>query len=659
MHLVELSAQAVGGFSPTARARLNVGYLVLKPPGPQVPPVAELLCALLYADGRGGDASLLAPGAKAGGAAVTFVGNDQTTYRIARQLGGPGALERLNPATSQVERVSEHAVDIAQYLRGQAQLLPRTTFEQLFCFTRAQLPTVRPKPKPPIAKTPSATQLPALKMSALQQQQVLPASDLPAAEAKAKALERELVAAKEVEALQYRVDELVSATFELEAKLKKRDALKAKVQQAKADLANAPTAERLGLPPDIIERARRYPRVVRQYQEALAKVEAERAAAERAEPDAAPRQATVWDDPRFWAGIVIGIAAVVASRFLPEPLRWLALLDIPAFGVSAFVAIRHLDERRPTARTTRQPVENHDARLRRLREEYEAEAVPMRAALDKLNRERPNVNRLAYKEERLGREDLEEAVAELIDVLGSGTSLEKRVQEAEVELLNLLNDSEFLDASTELLRLREEQDRLNAQLTEKGSFTREAREVERELERVRASISLAREPTKAGAATAKGDAAASTDSMEDPVPTLLRLGVDLFGHEPAAFLSVIKNRWVQYLSALTDKRYVEVEIDRQGGATVVDGQGKKTPAGQLPPRDVDVLYLSLKLTIAEKFNGGAAKVPIVVEDVHGAIDPGKHALFAKMIKFLGTVTQVLHVTNQPPFTQLADGAAEL
>src|SRR5690242_5810323 len=144
MHFVEVAVQNVRGFSPAGRFALKTGYLVLKPPA-ALSPLAGLSLALLYADGRGGDAALAASAQKPGKAALTFVGQDSVTYRVLRELGGGGSLHRLNPTTKQPELVTQDTAEANQFLRGQVGLPPRTTFEQLFCLHAPQLPSRRPR----------------------------------------------------------------------------------------------------------------------------------------------------------------------------------------------------------------------------------------------------------------------------------------------------------------------------------------------------------------------------------------------------------------------------------------------------------------------------------------------------------------------------------
>ena len=118
MHFLEVAVQNVRGFTAQGRFAFKQGYLVLKPPASEVSPLAGLSLALLYSDGRGGDTSFVASGQKSGKAAFTFVGQDNLTYRLLRELGGSGTLHKQGLPGQAPELVSDDAAEIAQYLRS-------------------------------------------------------------------------------------------------------------------------------------------------------------------------------------------------------------------------------------------------------------------------------------------------------------------------------------------------------------------------------------------------------------------------------------------------------------------------------------------------------------------------------------------------------------
>ena len=77
-------------------------------------------------------------------------------------------------------------------------------------------------------------------------------------ESKLKGLRQELAKAREAGEQQYKLDGITSDAYRLESKQKALDELKAQLDAARAELADAPTPERLGYPTDIVDREKRY-----------------------------------------------------------------------------------------------------------------------------------------------------------------------------------------------------------------------------------------------------------------------------------------------------------------------------------------------------------------------------------------------------------------
>src|SRR5215510_2556490 len=145
MHIIELAANGVRGFSPGSRLAMGTGYVVLTPSSVVPVPLAGLLSSLLFPDGRGAEVAYQTPGQR-GTVTLFFQGNDQGTYRLLRELGGAGVLHRVELATDQSELITDDSVEMAQFLR-QLGLPPRRTFDQAFTMTSSQFPTKRPKAK--------------------------------------------------------------------------------------------------------------------------------------------------------------------------------------------------------------------------------------------------------------------------------------------------------------------------------------------------------------------------------------------------------------------------------------------------------------------------------------------------------------------------------
>ncbi|HME90986.1 MAG TPA: chromosome segregation protein SMC, partial [Myxococcaceae bacterium] len=106
MHIIELAANGVRGFSPGSRLEMGTGYVVLTPSSVVPVPLAGLLGSLLFPDGRGAEVAYQAPGQR-GTVTLFFQGNDQGTYRLLRELGGAGVLHRVELATDQSELITD------------------------------------------------------------------------------------------------------------------------------------------------------------------------------------------------------------------------------------------------------------------------------------------------------------------------------------------------------------------------------------------------------------------------------------------------------------------------------------------------------------------------------------------------------------------------
>ncbi|ATB39131.1 hypothetical protein CYFUS_004570 [Cystobacter fuscus] len=648
MHFVELAVQNVRGFSPAGRFALKTGYFVLKPPTAEPSPLSGLTLALLYADGRGGDAAFSVSAQKPGKGALTFVGQDTLTYRVLREMGGGGTLHRLNPTTKQPELVTQDTGEANQFLRGQAGLPPRTTFEQLFTLQAAQLPSRRPRsggrsmstPGMPAARTLSSPGMPAVRTSSSSglaaAQSVLPASDIPAAEARQRELEKELVLCKEVDNLQFEVDGLNSQVFSLESKLRSTEPLKEKVREAEALWNAEPTPESMGLPADIVARAERYGRVLARRDEALARLMSEKEVADE-EAARLPDVEPLVRNRNFWIAVGVGVACLIASFFVPKAVRYVALLDVPAFGFAAVLALRFVEELQDKDRVARRG-EMFVAREKKIAEEFEAEAGPVRKAMEVFDVDTPqDIPPRLQRREQLG----------------------STVAELRTQLISQEKHPDFIDAANQLPIIRQQIELLNAQIEQKGSFVRDLREVERELSRIKDSIALARNPHMAGGAVPGMETAAhGPQALEDPSPQLLGLAGDLLATDIQAVMGLARERCVQYFSALTERRYTGVEWDRDGRTSVLGASGRRLPLSELPPREVDLFFLSLRLTLVEKVCA-RVKLPLIVEDAFIGVDESRLPLLGRMLKHLGTITQVLHVTPLAGFPQLSDGTVNL
>lgn len=630
MYLLEFQAQGVRAMSPSARVALKPGYLVIKPPGSSVPSFAALAAALLYSDGRGGDAAYLEPGQK-GKAGFTILGNDQNTYRLMRELGGPGLLQRLNKQTASFEMVSDSAPDITAFLRATVGLPQKTAFEQVFIASASQMPSRKAKPgggaKPALGSS-------APRLSLSHNLPVEAASDIPAAQAKVRELEKELAQSKEMEKVQFEIDGLTRQMDELEAQMKGSEGLRSQLTEAEEGLNAAPTPQSLDLPPDIVSRAERYPAAIKKRDEALAKLNAESPPEEAAgfEPQrSAPAVPPLTQDRNFWAGVGLGAVFLALGFVLQGAGRYLALLDIPAFGFAALVALRYVEQLQGSGQTSRKGGFRAQ-REKKIADAFEAEAHHVQDAMKKLS---------------------VDSAEQVVQILGQRPLYQEKVNELRRKLQQWEAQPANRQVAGQHQKLKVRHDALNKTLTEKGGYVREAREVEQEISRTRESITKAQ---SGGAPAAAAAPAAGGAGLEDPGPGLMRQAADLLQLDLPSAANLVRDRASQYLTALTDRRYSGLEQEASGAISVLAG-GQKLKAAALPPKDLDIVYLALRLTLIEKYSA-KSKVPFLIEDTIG-IEESRLSLLSRMLKHLGTVTQVIHVTSHAAFQGVADGTGNL
>lgn len=621
MLLLELAAQGVRGFSPSVRVGLKSGYLGLKSPTEIPAPLAGLVLALCYPDGRGSDAAFLAPGAKQGRAGLSVQGQDNEMWRIVRELGGAGGLHKLNKATSQFEVVTQDASEMGQLLRAQVGFPARTTFEQLFTFTAGQFPSRRPKQAKAVKvkMAAGASEKGQGRLESAFDQYGLSTSDEAQTRDRIAQLEQELVTAKHAAELQFRHDGLQADLFKLEERLRQVEALRAKLMAAREELEKAPTPEKLGLPDDIVERVRRFPEEKKRYTEAMTKLVAER---EQALSSSGTWVLPLYKDQRFVMSVLLGLALLVGPAFLDGSLRWLALASIPVFTFATLLALRFVEDLQHLSREAAK-AEVFVQREKKLNDEFSLANSIVQTAFEKTSVLSPD---------------------EFYALMARREALKPEVTALELEYAELEADPDVGRLGDEVARLKAEMEEVNQKLQAlSGGYVREVREIERDLARLKSSLAPA---SPSHPVVTEGFSAGDVrpDAFDDPTPSLLLLATDLFVTDVPTLWSAMRDRCVQYFSALTDRRYHGIDVDKEGHATV-QSSGRVVAAGELPGKDLDLLYLSVRLTLVEKYSA-QKRLPILMEDgFSGVIDPPKQPLFGRMLKHIGTLTQVLFVTG--------------
>ncbi len=654
MRLIELVVQGIKGWPTQARVSLAAGHCVLRAPATaQLRPVLE---SLLFYDGRPRpeDGRLEAPDAAVVRAGITFLAKDSFTYRLVRDLRGGTALHRLESSSGKFVPFTSDAIEIGQYLRTSVGLPPRPLWGELFSIAAERLPTLRdwdaetaaqnPKPlsglkAPEPAKgghgahAPKAADVKFRGFQGFDEAEKSGGGGGMSHEQAVKRLEQcttELANAKKTESLQFISDGIGAKLFEFEEKIKTLTHADSELGSAKKTLA--PFAALDALPADLGPKIAAYETAGSRRNDAISKVDAEREQLEERRAHANP--IPVQSDPRFLGALGAGVLFLLAGIF--SPWKVLALLDIPAFAAASWFALVFVGELQSRDGVARK-IALLDERLKKIEAQFKLDTAEIGALLKKMEIERST---------------------ELAERIGQRDHLRAKVEALQGKVDALRQDPAVAGALDEQKKLRTEQQELerDIQSLNGGGFLRAAADVEAEIKRLELQVAGGpsapeKRPEPVGAA------APSKPSGPDPSAKLLERAADLFQLELGELGPALVPRIAQYLTALADRRYGSIEIVG-GGLVCHASAGRKLAFPELPGRDQDLAWLAVQLAVLERYSA-RSKLPILLDDPFSFLDAPHQELAGKMVKYLGTLTQVVHRTTHAPLIASADATVDV
>lgn len=607
MLLLEIAAQGVRGLAPAGgRIALKAGYNVVAADGPVLRRLVEAMLHPAPADAEAIPRAAAAPGAAAPRAGLTLVGDDGTTYRLLRDFGSGCQLHRFDPARRAFALVAQDLPGIDAFLAGAPGAPSRERLRGVLSLAAADLPSRQPAPG-----LRGAAASPARGPLSPQE-----------AERKRAALRVELERAKASEQVQYRLDELQGRLFQLEEVLKGGEKARQGLFTSEAALKELEGAAKVLDPvADLDQKLAAFEKAAARRDEGLARLEAERAASEEAAREPAP----FWKDPQFLAGAAVGVVAAAAgmagASTGQDGLRYLALLDVPAFGVAAWAALRWAGAREAFEQT---------GRRRRLAGEREHKV------LDQYERDTAEVKGLMKAIGAAALPDLREVVGRLADARAVAEEWRQRLAEWEAT-------PENRQAAAEKERVQREVGELEQRLAgEAGGYQRDARTIEMELARL--------DTDQASPSPSAAPAAAAPPV--DPLRAALERGAAALGGTPAEVARAIRPRVGQVLPALSGQRLSGVLWDERGNASV-QGGGRTTPAASLPPADRDLVWLAVKVGVLEQALSRGRTLALL-DDAFAGLPDGARRTLAGILKQLGRSGQIVHATQDPVCRQAAD-----
>jgi hypothetical protein len=622
--LLEIAAQGVRGVAPAGgRLTLRPGYNVLSVDGGAL---RALLDALLYPDPRNGEAVPRSSGATTAPAraGLTLVGNDGVTYRVVRDLAGVCQLHKYDSQRRSFGLVSQDLAQVGARLQDLG-VPPRERFAALLSIAGAELPSRR-------ASGPTTIRPAVAVRKALGPEQT---------RKKLTELRAELERAKSSEKLQYQLDGLQSKLFKLEEALKAgekiRDGL-AGAQSARAEMERA--GQVLGKLGDVEARLAAFEKAAAKRDEGLARVADEQTALDAQEALGAPPP--LWQDTQFLAGLGGGCLAVLLAIVgmamrLGVGARYLALLDVPAFGYAGWVALRWIRDLE---------VQERSSRRRKLVEERE------RKIGEQYGRETADVRQVMKELELPGIGELRELAIRVADADAVAGEWQRRKDEWETkdETRGALEEKDRVEAA-----LRQVEERLAG---DAGGFIRDPHSVEAEISRLEGELAMPAAPAPLAPVPLVEEPALAPSApgkAVDPIRDLLSRASAELSTDPAGLVKVIQERTSQVLGTLSAQRLVGCLFDTRGVLQVYSG-GKQLAVSALPPADADLFYSAVKLALIERSLAGG-KQAAVADDAFAGLPETARRVLARLLKQIARPGQLLHATTDASFREAADHAA--
>jgi hypothetical protein len=579
----EIAVQNVAGFPAATRLPLRPGLNALVS---KQTDVFALLRALLSPSEA--DAALAGPGAPRK-IALTIVADDGTTYRLIRDLDGGRSLLRSDPATRQPLKVSEDPGEITQLLRTAIGLPSDEGIARHLWLCAADLPSrnpLKPISKPGADKSGQTAAVP----------ETVP---MTREEAKRRAaqLKAELVRSETFDQAQDGVYQLQQKVRQIIAEAAPPTDIENKVADLTQQIESLQRA--LGGLSSSESKLRKYPEAVARRDgalDALKKKRAEYAQGSTFRPDLNG----LVQDRRFYGGLAGGLACIVGGSYLHAPL--LLVTDLIPFGLAAFCAWRWVSDVEG-AEENRHRLSDLDDLEKKVQKQFDQEVAPINAAMSALGAATPEVV--------VGRLDERDR----LDARRAALLRELDMRRKDPRMLAL--DIERQHLESELKRQEE--------IVASIGFVRDTMIVRRELK-------LAED-----AATAVGD----------PLMAAIDAAAGMAQTDSRVLLESFRERLSQYFAALTDRRFTGVRIVGPGQCHVVAATGASGPLGGLPAPDQDLIYVALRLGLAERV-AGPAKRPILVDEPSVLVDGNHRGLFVKMLQTLGAATQVVVRAFEPP-----------
>jgi hypothetical protein len=228
-------------------------------------------------------------------------------------------------------------------------------------------------------------------------------------------------------------------------------------------------------------------------------------------------------------------------------------------------------------------------------------------------------------------------VQDAFDRLGELDAAQARRDHLQAELESKRQDPRILAATREREAIEAELPQYEARVREAG-FSRSSTEIRYEID--------------------AADAALGGGSTRDPFMGAIRAAAEAAGTSTHQLLEGFGPRLGQYISALSDRRWTGLTLIGADQFQLSSAAQPAVSLGALASTDRDLIWLAVRLAMAERV-ASVSKRPLLVDEPSALIDAPHRALFLKMLRGVGTLTQVIVRTFEAPPTGSVDHVAQI
>jgi uncharacterized protein YhaN len=629
MFLVELVLQGVRGTRELARLRFRDGFNMVSAGNESGKTTAvDAIERLLFPSARTGllEALVSRHTPDASRAALVMYSDDGAYYRIIQDFSKQAVnLSKYNAGTKDFTLLYKDWDSAVQFMTGITTGISEEDFAKIFIFRHDYYAGHSGAPTAPV-QTPHA-------------RPARPASSAPrktaANQTKLAELRESLRKAEEAADVEYKAQSSRLALDEIRKKIAALEELEQKKDEYDMTLAGLKGCE--GLPEDLSSLIDDLER--RQGQKAADSEELNQELEGLKMQLAGVPAVNLFTDKLFIAGGALGTLSILAGVFVLTAEQALyfpigVLLSLGLMAAGWYSGSRKNAQRNAVLKDAE--ALEHD--IAELEKRFEQDGASIRACMQATGS--ATVGDLKEKADNYRhflslREDIEEQRNRILGEL-TPESLQQEYEKRQVEAMELEKAARAVAAyNVDTYSIRQDIERLEGDSSQ-GGFSADLSEPVMDLVE-----------------------APATSAGQDGFYAELGIASRIGGVEMETLVPAVEAAAQRNLSAVTNGRYVRIEVGQDGGQPVLYAKDDSPVSGaELSHGTRDLVYFCLRTGLVEAL-AGKRRLPFILDDPLAGFDPARQKIAGQILRTLGAKTQVVLFTSNPALRAEGDAASEL